>query len=135
MTIITKSGNDTSITGSIPRPDELMEAQKQYRQGKININQLTSLGLKAIQDTIEKFEVTGSTIITDGEQTKSSFLNYPIENLAKEYYSYSGDCFALTFNDGHKRALPRLIKAPFKYGTFANTYVEEAKKYSNLPIK
>jgi 5-methyltetrahydropteroyltriglutamate--homocysteine methyltransferase len=125
----------TEPIGSLPRPDELLEGQEKYRQGTIDINHLNSLRSKAVQDTIKKFENTGSPVITDGEQTKSSFLNYPIEILAKEYYTYSGDCFALSFNDGHQRALPRLTKAPFKYGTFAHTYVDEAKKYTKLPIK
>jgi 5-methyltetrahydropteroyltriglutamate--homocysteine methyltransferase len=121
--------------GSLPRPNELIDAQEQYSQGKIDIDSLNKLRVKAVQDSIINFEATGSPIITDGEQTKASFLNYPIESLAKEYYTYSGDCFALSFNDGHQRALPRLTKAPFKYGTFAHTYVDEAKKYTKLPIK
>ncbi len=125
----------TEPVGSLPRPNELIDAQEQYHQGNFDIDALNKLRIQAVEDSVKNFEATGSPVITDGEQTKSSFLNYPIETLAEEYYSYSGDCFALSFNDGHQRALPRLIKAPFKYGTFANTYVDEAKKYSKLPIK
>lgn len=125
----------TEPVGSLPRPNELIDAQEQYCQGKIHIDSLNKLRCEAVQDSLKNFEATGSPIITDGEQTKSSFLNYPIESLAKEYYAYSGDCFALSFNDGHQRTVPRLIKAPFKYATFAHTYVDEAKKYTKLPIK
>jgi len=125
----------TEPVGSLPRPNELIDAQEQYRQGKVDIDTLNKLRVEAVQDSIKNFEATGSPVITDGEQTKSSFLNYPIESLANEYYTYEGDCFALSFNDGHKRALPRLTKAPFKYGIFANIYVDEAKKYTKLPIK
>ncbi len=125
----------TEPIGSVPRPNELIEAQEQYRQGTIDINHLNVLRLKAIQETIEKFEATGSPIITDGEQNKPSFFSYPIETLANEYYTYSGDCFAVLFNDGHQRSFPRLIKAPFRYGTFAHTYVDQAKQFTKLPIK
>ncbi len=145
MTIITTSEVDANSSGSIhiptepvgslSRPDELVEAQEQYRQGKIDINHLNLLRIKTVQDTIEKFEATGSPIIINGEQTKSSFLNYPIEKLADEYYNYSGECFAFSFNDDHQRSLPRFIKAPFRYGTFAHMYVDQAKKFTKLPIK
>jgi 5-methyltetrahydropteroyltriglutamate--homocysteine methyltransferase len=125
----------TEPVGSLPRPDELIDAQEQYRQGKIDIDALNKLRTDAVQDSIKNFEATGSPVITDGEQTKASFLSYPIESLANENYTFSGDCFALSFNDGHKRSLPLLIKAPFKYGVYANIYVDEAKKYTKLPIK
>jgi 5-methyltetrahydropteroyltriglutamate--homocysteine methyltransferase len=135
------TNNTQSITipsepvGSLPRPKELIEAQQLYRQGKIDLNHLNTLRTKAVQDSIEKFEATGSTVITDGEQTKPSFLSYPIGSLIDECYTFSDDCFSLSFNDGHKRTVPHLTKAPFRYGTYAHTYVDEAKKYTRLPIK
>ena len=125
----------TEPIGSLPRPDKLIDAQEQYQQGKIDIESLNKLSTLAIEDSIKQFEATGSPVITDGEQTKSSFLGYPIESLVNEYYSLSDGCFSILFHDGHQRTLPRLIKAPFRYGIFANTFVEEAKKYSKLPIK
>ncbi|CAF4683343.1 unnamed protein product [Rotaria sp. Silwood2] len=121
--------------GSIPRPDELIAAQQSYRYGMISRNQLNILREKAIHTTIQQLEATGSKIITDGEQIKPSFLTYPIYALADEYYTFSSNCFALTFSDGHQRSLPRLVKSPFRYATYAHTYVDEAKKHTNLPIK
>ena len=35
--------------------------------------------------TVEELEATGSDVISDGEQTKPSFLTYPIHNLIDEY--------------------------------------------------
>jgi 5-methyltetrahydropteroyltriglutamate--homocysteine methyltransferase len=50
-----------------------------------------------VRDTIEKFEATGSPVITDGEQTKPSFATYPIHGLSnlnpsggEEIYEHSG---------------------------------------------
>jgi 5-methyltetrahydropteroyltriglutamate--homocysteine methyltransferase len=125
----------TEPVGSLPRPNQLIDAQEQYRQGKFDIDSLNKLRIQAVEDSIQNFEATGSPIISDGEQTKPSFLIYPIETLINEYYTDSDECFKLSFNDGHQRILPRLIKPPFKYGTFANTYIDQAKKYSKLPIK
>jgi 5-methyltetrahydropteroyltriglutamate--homocysteine methyltransferase len=98
-------------------------------------NRLYNLREQSIHETIKELEQTGSKIITDGEQAKPSFLTYPIYALADESYTFSSDCFALTFSDGHQRSLPRLAKAPFRYATYAHTYVDEAKKHTNLPIK
>ena len=125
----------TEPVGSLPRPEELIDAYEQCRRGQGDLSRLKALGLKAVEDSIRNFESTGSPVITDGEQTKSSFLIYPIDNLVSEYYTLSDDCAALAFDDGHKRVVPRLIKAPFKFGTFAHVYVDEAKKYTQLPIK
>ena len=121
--------------GSIPRPDELIAAQRSYRYGMVGRNRLKKLRENAVQTTIKELEETGSKVITDGEQTKPSFLTYPIHNFADEYYTFSSSCFALTFSDGHQRSLPRLAKQPFRYATYAHSYVDEAKKYTNLPIK
>jgi 5-methyltetrahydropteroyltriglutamate--homocysteine methyltransferase len=101
----------------------------------IGRNRLNNLRETAIDSTIKELEATGSQVISDGEQTKPSFLTYPIFALADEYYTFSSDCFALTFSDGHQRSLPRLAKGPFRYATYAHTYVDEAKKHTNLPIK
>jgi 5-methyltetrahydropteroyltriglutamate--homocysteine methyltransferase len=88
-----------------------------------------------VQTTIEQLEATGSPVVTDGEQTKPSFMTYPIFELMNEYYTFSPDCFSLKFADGHQRPLPRLTKAPFRYAVYAYTYVDAAKQFTTRPIK
>jgi 5-methyltetrahydropteroyltriglutamate--homocysteine methyltransferase len=101
----------------------------------IGRNRLHKLREQALHSTIQELEKTESKVISDGEQGKPSFLTYPIYALADEYYTFSSNCFSLTFSDGHQRSLPLLCKAPFRYATYAHTYVDEAKKHTNLPIK
>jgi hypothetical protein len=63
----------TEPIGSIPRPLGLIEAVA-TRDG--NDPALDPLYEEAIRDTIERFEATGSPVITDGEQKKvSQFLD------------------------------------------------------------
>jgi 5-methyltetrahydropteroyltriglutamate--homocysteine methyltransferase len=65
---------------------------------------------RALRDTIEQLEATGSPVITDEEQTKPSFATYPLvglENLAP-------DGVVIPFEDGHTRQLPRLTAGPFR---------------------
>ena len=65
----------TEPIGSIPRPPELIRAAQ---QGLLDKGRLDELYQQALVDTIQRFEATGSPIITDGEQTKPSFATYPI---------------------------------------------------------
>ncbi|CAF0872831.1 unnamed protein product [Adineta steineri] len=125
----------SELIGSVPRPDELIAALRSYRYGRMGRERLNDFYTRAVQTTIEELEATGSKIITDGEQTKPSFLIYPIFDLVDESYSFSSDCFSLKFADGHQRALPRLVKAPFRYAKYAHTYIDTAKKFTGLPIK
>jgi 5-methyltetrahydropteroyltriglutamate--homocysteine methyltransferase len=86
---------------------------------------------RALRDTIRLFEETGSPVITDGEQTKSSFATYPLEGLE----NLASDGVVIPFEDGHTRQLPRLIAGPFHYGTYASTYLATAKRLTSLPVK
>jgi 5-methyltetrahydropteroyltriglutamate--homocysteine methyltransferase len=86
---------------------------------------------RAIRDTIKRFEATRSPVITDGEQTKPSFATYPIHGLG----NLAPDGVVIRFADGHVRQLPRLTAGPFRYGTYASTYLEEARKHTKLPVK
>ncbi|UJR10769.1 hypothetical protein I4U23_014957 [Adineta vaga] len=125
----------TESIGSIPRPNELLIAQRNFSQGRITRDRLNDYCTRAIQTTIQELEATGSTVLTDGEQTKPSFLTYPIYALMDEYYKFSADCFTIKFADGHQRLLPRLVKAPFRYAVYAHTYIDAAKQVTQIPIK
>jgi 5-methyltetrahydropteroyltriglutamate--homocysteine methyltransferase len=121
----------TEPIGSIPRPPALIEGIRDFSTGRISQERLRSLYDWAIRDTIERFEATGSPIITDGEQTKPSFATYPIhglENLAL-------DGVVIPFADGHVRQLPRLTAGPFRYRTYASTFLEAAQKHAHVPVK
>src|SRR5437879_3355283 len=68
----------TEPIGSIPRPPELIEAVRQVASGRIPPDTVRPMYEQAIRDTIQRFEATGSPVITDGEQSKPSFVSYPI---------------------------------------------------------
>src|ERR1051326_5911325 len=68
----------TEPIGSIPPPPELVAGINGTAAGKLSNRDLNALFDRALQDTIRRFEATGSPVITDGEQTKPSFLTYPI---------------------------------------------------------
>ncbi len=121
----------TEPIGSIPRPAELIDGFQKFGNGQLSQDQFQALCDEALRDTIERFEATGSPVITDGEQTKPSFATYPIhglENLVPEGV-------VIPFADGHSRQLPSLTSGPFRYQTHAETYLAAAKAFANSPIK
>jgi 5-methyltetrahydropteroyltriglutamate--homocysteine methyltransferase len=110
----------TEPIGSIPRPRELLA-------GGASEEVVDA----AVADTIRRFEATGSPVITDGEQRKPSFVTYPIAGAP----NLAPDGVTIPFADGHTRQLPRLTAGPFRYQTYAGTYLAGAKAYASRPVK
>ena len=121
----------TEPIGSIPRPAELIAAWADRQTGRIPIERFNQIAENALKDTIRCFENTGSPIITDGEQTKSSFATYPLDGAS----GFAADGVVVPFEDGHTRQLPRLVSGPFRYATYASTYLTAAKRFTALPVK
>lgn len=121
----------TEPVGSIPRPGYLIDAMGAFSKGQIKESELARVTNQAIEETIKQFELTGSPIITDGEQSKPSFVTYPIHGF--EHLDPAG--VVIPFADGHTRQLPKLSSGPFRYQTFASSYFEKAKQLTKLPVK
>lgn len=121
----------TEPIGSVPRPSYLIEAVARYRSGSTSRAEFDSICDKAIADTIAELEATGSPIITDGEQTKSSFVSYPLDGLD----NLAPDGVSISFADGHVRQLPRLTQGPFRYSSYAGEYVRRARRFTKMPLK
>ena len=121
----------TEPIGSIPRPAALIAAMVDAQAGKTTAAALDAAYADALRDTIQRFEQTGSPVITDGEQTKPSFATYPLSGLT----NLAPGGVVIPFADGHTRQLPRLTSAPFRYGVHAATFLQAARRYTTLPIK
>jgi 5-methyltetrahydropteroyltriglutamate--homocysteine methyltransferase len=121
----------TEPIGSIPRPQELIDGMAAVGRGEMSPGELHELQDRALRDTIERFEATGSPVISDGEQTKSSFVTYPLEGLG----NLAPDGAVIPFADGHTRQLPRLTSGPFRFGRQADGYLEAAQRHAHVPVK
>jgi 5-methyltetrahydropteroyltriglutamate--homocysteine methyltransferase len=117
----------TEPIGIIPRSPELIAAITSSANGA----SLQKLYETAIKDTIKALEDTGSPVISDGEQTKSSFATYPLEGLT----NLAPEGMRIDFEDGHFRQLPLLTAGPFKYGNYAVKYLKAAQQQTQLPVK
>jgi 5-methyltetrahydropteroyltriglutamate--homocysteine methyltransferase len=121
----------TEPIGSIPRSARLLDAMAAAADAKVTPSNLETLVDEAVRDTVGAFEATGSPVITDGEQGKPSFATYPVHGMT----SLRGDGVTIPFKDGHTRQLPALTAGPFRYRTYAATYLARAKKYAHRPVK
>ncbi len=121
----------TEPVGSVPRPDYLIAAMVGHAEGSVSAAELQAASDRALLETIEAFEKTGSPVITDGEQTKPSFATYPLAGLT----NLAPDGVIIPFVDGHTRQLPRLTSGPFRYGAFTEDYLRAAQTLANRPVK
>jgi 5-methyltetrahydropteroyltriglutamate--homocysteine methyltransferase len=119
----------TEPIGSIPRPIELIEAFT--RKGPDDPS-LDPLYEEAVRDTVQRFEATGSPVITDGEQRKyHNFWTYPVHGLPNTM----PDGFQIPFAAGHVRRMPRLTHGPFRFRRSADSFLEVAQRYATVPVK
>jgi 5-methyltetrahydropteroyltriglutamate--homocysteine methyltransferase len=120
----------TEPIGSIPRPLQLIEAIT--KAGDNADPRLDPLYDEAIRDTVERFEATGSPVVSDGEQRKyHNFWTYSVYGLANT----TPDGFAIPFANGHIRRMQRLTTGPFRYRISADRYLEVAMRYAHVPVK
>src|SRR6476620_12702605 len=119
----------TEPIGSIPRPSRLIEAVMTRGGADPALDPLYEA---AVRDTVERFEATGSPVITDGEQRKyHNFWTYCVHGLPNS----AADGFKIPFAAGHVRRMPRLTSGPFRYMRYADSYLELALQYANFPVK
>jgi 5-methyltetrahydropteroyltriglutamate--homocysteine methyltransferase len=120
----------TEPIGSIPRPPALIAALA--LPGGTPPEELDRLYEAATRDTLQRFAATGSPIVTDGEQRKyHNFWTYSVEGLPNT----APDGFRIPFAAGHERRMPRLTAGPFHYRRYADAYIDEARRYTDLPLK
>lgn len=86
----------------------------------------------AIEDTIRRFEATGSPVITDGEQRKyHNFWTYRVHGSTNT----APDGFKIPSAAGHTRRMLRLTQGPFRYQRYAGSYMDVTQRYASVPIK
>lgn len=121
----------TEPVGSVPRDPALQEAMAAHAAGSLSSEALDRMFDQAVEETLDRFAATGSPVVSDGEQTKSSFATYPLEGLS----TLSPDGVVIPFEDGHTRQLPVITDGPFRYQNVAGGYVERARRFTDLPVK
>ena len=118
----------TEPIGGVPRPLGLIQ---KLATTDSEDPALAPLYEEAIRDTIERFESTGSPVITDGEQKKyHNFWTYCVHGLPNP----GPDGFKIPFSAGHTRRMLRLTRGPFRYLRYADSYLDVAMRYAHVPL-
>jgi 5-methyltetrahydropteroyltriglutamate--homocysteine methyltransferase len=119
----------TEPIGSIPRPLPLLDAIARLGPEDPSLDPQYE---QAIRDTVDRFEATGSPVISDGEQRKyHNFWTYSVHGLPNT----DAEGFKIPFTAGHTRRMPRLTGGPFRYRRYADTYLEVAQRFAHKPMK
>ncbi len=121
----------TQAIGSLPRSAALQAAMSAQAGGTLSAQDLEASFDAAVRDSILRLTEAGETVVTDGEQRKPSFATYAIAGL--ETLDPGG--VTIPFVDGHTRQLPLLTAGPFRYQTYAASYLTAARRHTALPIK
>ena len=72
----------TSVVGSLPRPEWLIDGIKKFEHGELTEKQLNQFYDDAVKLVIKEQEMTGVDEISDGEQRRFSFLAFVAERLS-----------------------------------------------------
>lgn len=121
----------TELIGSIPRPSDLLSALTAHARGRLGDGDLAKQQEQAVAETLARLEQSGSPVLGDGEQAKPSFATYPVAGLD----SLSPDGVVIPFADGHTRQLPCITEGPFRYQVRAESYLREAQRLTDRPLK
>ena len=117
--------------GSLPRPPALQTAMAGHAQGQVSDDELAALQDQATAETLAKLEELGSPVLVDGEQSKPSFATYPLAGMT----NLAPNGAVIPFADGHTRQLPALTSGPFRYQVHAETYLRNALRHTERPVK
>lgn len=86
----------TTHTGSLPRPDGLMQMMLAREQGQsVDAGELANIIRHAVADVVKQQVAVGIDIVSDGEMSKIGFANYVKDRLT----GFSGQSQPLTLRD------------------------------------
>jgi 5-methyltetrahydropteroyltriglutamate--homocysteine methyltransferase len=75
----------TSVVGSLPRPEWLIDGIEKNTRGELTDSQLSSYYDDAVRLSIKEQEMTGVEEVSDGEQRRFSFLAFVAERLPSSF--------------------------------------------------
>ncbi|KAM9956092.1 hypothetical protein ACTFIW_005948 [Dictyostelium discoideum] len=122
--------------GSLPRSLELIQSINDFRKNIIDYPTLENKCNCEIRKTILESIESKQNVVTDGEQSKISFIGYPLFKSNQvdgdghvDMEKKNGVC--IPFKDGHTRNIPLLNgkNLPFKYAKYAGDFVKEARRF------
>lgn len=127
----------TTVVGSLPRPPELIEASRVYLEDPSDPNRrrLEAATQTTLAENIRRQSaIDGLNEISDGEAWKRyGFALYPVQG-AEEAFRF-GEGITISFEDGHTRRLPLLVRRPALRETGVDHFDQAKELAGNRPLK
>jgi 5-methyltetrahydropteroyltriglutamate--homocysteine methyltransferase len=121
----------TTVVGSYTRPRWLVEAWRDHQEGLLNTKEFRRIQDVAVERTIREQEEAGLDEISDGEQRRTSFYEYLMEQLE----GFQMGATAHRFLTGDVRFRPRLVGRLQYKGPATVTELRAAQKLTTKPLK
>ncbi|GAA3926711.1 5-methyltetrahydropteroyltriglutamate--homocysteine S-methyltransferase [Litoribacillus peritrichatus] len=122
----------TTTIGSFPQTTEIRQARQQFRAGRLNTADYTTLMQKEIQRCVEEQEALGLDVLVHGEAERNDMVEYFGEQL--EGYIFSQFGWVQSYGS-------RCVKPPIIYGDIARpsamtvTWTGYAQSLTQKPMK
>ena len=71
----------TTVVGSWPRPDYLLDALKKRQAGRLTFEEFNKVADKAVLEALKYQDDAGIDIVSDGEQRRDNFYSFVTEKL------------------------------------------------------
>src|SRR6266545_7545235 len=71
----------TTVVGSWPRPDYLLDALKKRQAGRLTFEEFNKVADKAVLEALKYQDDAGIDIVSDGEQRRDNFYSFITEKL------------------------------------------------------
>lgn len=131
----------TSVVGSFPRSGELKSAFKRYLNNSVTKDVLDTYIDSAVKYIVERQESVGLDIISDGEQGRTSFVNFIGERIKgiKPTHITELNPNALQILKEHDTFLPYIRAVPYellpKKVNLVGDEFDRIRKYTTKPVK
>src|SRR5262245_42257434 len=86
----------TTHTGSLPRPDDLVQLMFRKEEGEpVDLPALSTRIASAVQEAVDKQRAAGIDVVNDGEMSKPSYATYVKDRLD----GFGGESHPLAYQD------------------------------------
>ena len=121
----------TEPIGSIPRPQRSSKGWRPRRPGNCRrrSSRRSSTTPSATRSGVSRRPAPRSSPTASSESRASRPTRSTASRTSRPAAS------TIPFRDGHTRQLPVLTAGPFRYATYAATYLDAAKKHAHVPLK
>ncbi len=102
----------TTVVGSWPRPDYLLEALKRRQAGRLSFEEFNRVADKAVLEALRYQDEAGIDVVSDGEQRRDNFYSFVTEKLDGVKLMTLAELIDIVEDKRHFEAILRQLDVP-----------------------